>query len=107
MGLAEIAALVLGGGLIQAAIAYPHFAQTQRGWKIGSWASNDWFLMYYAFGAFAFLGGMFALWRWIGLLLAWPIAMGLGALSLFALRQRIQTFALAGPILCNVWFWAG
>ena len=96
--------LVLSGGLLMAGIAYPFYAPTQPGWKIGAWAGGGLWSLWFGFGALAYLGGMANLFGWLGLLAAIPWAFFLGFVLTFTIGRHMQMLALPAPILANIWF---
>gem|GEM_PF-4873836 len=66
MSVAQLA-LLLSRKLILAGIAYPDFARTKDGWKVGAWTGGGCWALWYGFGALAYLAGMWTALGWIGL----------------------------------------
>lgn len=97
-------ALIFSGGLILAGIAYPQFAGSQPGWKVGAWSGGTLWSLWYGMGALAYLAGMGKDFGWIALLAAVPLAFVLGLGLVTTARRHTQLIALAGPILANLWF---
>lgn len=97
-------ALILSGGLVMAGISYPTFARTQPGWKTGSLASSDGYALWCGAGAIAYLGGMWNIFGWLGLLLAIPVALVFGFLLTLVAKGKVQVLALTGPVLANLWY---
>jgi len=95
-----------GGGLIAAGIAYPAYARS-RGWPIGAAAGEALWLLWFAFGAFAFLAGMYAQWSWWGAIAAVPVGFALGFLATLIFGKNVQLIAYLGPILANLWYFHG
>lgn len=100
-------ALIVGGGLVLAGVAYPRFAEAQSGWKVGSWAGGTAWSVWFGLGAIAYLAGMWSLFGWLGALSSLPVAFFVGLAMTLTFRRHIQLLALAGPILTNVWFMSG
>ena len=96
--------LLLSGGLLQAGIAYPFYAPTQSGWKIGAWAGGGLWSLWFGFGTLAYLGGMANVFGWLGLIAAIPWALFLGFVLMLTLGRHMQLLALPAPILANIWF---
>ncbi len=103
MGLVDVA-LLASGGVILAGIAYPAYARSQAGWKIGAWSSSAGISVWFGLGALAYLAGMWSLYGWIGALLAIPLAFLTGLVLMLVVRRHVQLLALVGPILANIWF---
>jgi hypothetical protein len=103
MNVSELS-LLLSGGLLMAGIAYPSYAPTQRGWKIGAWAGGGFWLLWLGMGALAYLGGMANVFGWLGLLAAIPWAFFLGFVFMLTIGRHMQLLALPAPVLANIWF---
>lgn len=103
MSIAQLA-LLLSGGLILAGIAYPSFARSKVGWKVGAWTGGGGWALWYGFGALAYFAGMWTALGWVGLLVCVPLAFCLGLIALMALKRHVQMVALTGPILANLWY---
>jgi hypothetical protein len=96
--------LALSGGLIMAGIAYPSFARTKSGWKVGAWAGGGLWSLWFGSGTVAYLGGMANIFGWLGLLVAIPWAFILGFVLTLTVGRHMQLLALPGPFLANIWF---
>lgn len=103
---AEIA-LLTGGGFVMAGIAYPTYAGSQPGWKIGAWTNSDFWHVWLGIGALAYLVGMARVFGWPGFLLAIPVAFLLGLFTTIIAKQRTRILGFVGPLLSQVWFLAG
>lgn len=97
-------ALLGSGGLILCGIAYPQYARSQRGWKIGAWAGSTGWVIWYGIGALAYFAGMWSTFGLLGIVGSIPLAFLLGFTLTIAARQSSQLIAIIGPILANVWF---
>ncbi len=96
--------LLLSGGQIMAGIAYPSYARTQQGWKVGAMAGGGFWSLWFGLGALAYVSGMANVFGWLGLLAAIPWAFFLGLVLMLTLGRHMQLLALPAPILANVWF---
>jgi hypothetical protein len=97
-------ALIISGGVVLAGIAYPGYARTQQGWKVGGWANGGPWALWYGFGGLAYLAGMVKTFGWWALLAAVPLAFIIGFGLMMAAKRRTQMLALVGPVLANLWF---
>ncbi|WP_068864875.1 hypothetical protein [Erythrobacter dokdonensis] len=99
-------ALLISGGVTLAGIAYPTYAQSKPGWKIGAWAGGNVWSLWFGMGALAYLAGMANVFGWIGFLGAIPLAFLIGFALNVIVGRHMQLVALPGPILANLWFMA-
>jgi hypothetical protein len=97
-------ALLVSGGVILAGIAYPNYARSQRGWRVGAWSGSAGWSVWFGLGALAYLAGMWSLYGWIGALFAIPLAFLTGLVFMLVVRRHVQLLSLVGPILANIWF---
>lgn len=96
--------LLLSGGLLMAGLAYPSYARTQPGWKVGAVGGGGFWTLWFGLGALAYVGGMANVFGWLGLLAAIPWAFFLGFVLMLTVGRHVQLLALPGPILANIWF---
>lgn len=97
-------ALLISGGLIFAGIAYPAYARSQQGWKIGAWSGGSLWALWYGMGALAYVTGMANVYGWIGAIVALPLAFTAGSAVIYVAKRHAQLLTLAGPIFANLWF---
>ncbi|BDI59531.1 hypothetical protein [Qipengyuania nanhaisediminis] len=96
-------ALLISGGMIIAGIAYPTYAQSKPGWKVGAWSGGPLWSLWFGMGALAYLGGMANTFGWLALLGAIPLALVLGFAMVLVGGRHAQIAALSGPIFANLW----
>lgn len=97
-------ALLISGGVTLTGIAYPTYAQSKPGWKIGAWAGGGVWSLWFGLGALAYLAGMANTFGWVGFLGAIPLALLIGFALFVIIGRPMQLLALPGPILANLWF---
>jgi len=97
-------ALLVSGGVTLVGIAYPTYAQSKPGWKIGAWVGGDVWSLWFGMGGLAYLAGMANVFGWLGLLGAIPLAFLIGLALIVIVGRHMQLLALPGPILANIWF---